>query len=666
MSADVPELLSAAVSAVGGTERPGQQQMAAAVAESARTGSHLLVQAGTGTGKSLAYLVPAVSHAVHTRRPVVVSTATLALQAQVVDRDLPRVADALAPLLGRRPTWQLVKGRANYVCKHKLSGGYPEDDEVLFAPPAPTSRLGQEMVRLRQWAETTTSGDRDELVPGVGDRAWRQVSVSAHDCLGSRCPMVAECFCEVARERAHQVDVVVSNHAFVAIDAFEGRQMLPEHDLLVVDEAHELADRVTSVISDELTVGAVEAAARRARSAGVGATDDLDGAAAAFGVALADTEDGRLVHLPQQLGAAVAAIRDACRVLDPLLKPEPGTAPDAGRQLARAAVSELHDVAERIAGNSGGAESHDVLWVSRFTRSDAQVRTTLHVAPLSVAALLREKLFAERTVVMTSATLSTGGSFDTTAGAVGLLGEQAPDWQGMDVGSPFDYRRQAILYVAAQLPPPGRDGLSQAALDELAALVEAAGGRALGLFSSRRAAEYAAETMRERLDLPVLCQGDDQTPTLVRAFARDARTCLFGTLSLWQGVDVPGSACQLVVVDRIPFPRPDDPLTTARQQAVARAGGNAFMAVAASQAALLLAQGVGRLVRSSADRGVVAVLDSRLATARYASFLRASLPPFWPTTDREVALAALRRIDAEAPEPRVVIDPLDRVAEALQ
>jgi ATP-dependent DNA helicase DinG len=248
---------------------------------------------------------------------------------------------------------------------------------------------------------------------------------------------------------------------------------------------------------------------------------------------------------------------------------------------------------------------------------------------------------------------------------VGLRGAQAPSWQGLDVGSPFDYPRQGILYVARQLSAPGRDGVAGATLDELADLITAAGGRTLGLFSSRRAAEYAAEQLRERLDLPILCQGDDATPTLVRDFARDPATCLFGTLSLWQGVDVPGSACQLVVIDRIPFPRPDDPLAAARQQAVARAGGNGFMAVAATHAALLLAQGIGRLIRTAADRGVVAVLDSRLATARYAGFLRASLPPFWATADREVVLEALRRIDAAAPPPLPVSDPVDRAGESV-
>jgi ATP-dependent DNA helicase DinG len=220
-------------------------------------------------------------------------------------------------------------------------------------------------------------------------------------------------------------------------------------------------------------------------------------------------------------------------------------------------------------------------------------------------------------------------------------------WRGIDVGSPFDYRRQGILYVARHLPQPGRDGLGPAQLEEIAALVDAADGRTLGLFSSRRAAEAAAEATRERLPhLTVLAQGEAQLPELARLFVEDPHTCLFGTLSLWQGIDVPGETCQLVLIDRIPFPRPDDPLMSARQRAVDQAGGNGFMSVAATHAALLLAQGAGRLIRTTSDRGVVAILDPRLVTARYGGFLRASLPPMWPTTDRSVVLDALKRLSA--------------------
>ncbi len=669
----IDQLLAAAVAAVDGVPRAGQQEMARAVAEALARGEHLLVQAGTGTGKSLGYLVPAVAYALTTDRPVVVSTATLALQAQVVDRDLPRVADALSPALGRRPTWQLVKGRRNYLCVNRLRGGFPAEEDALFAlgdGGGRESALGREVVRLRAWAEETATGDRDELVPGVSDRAWRQVSVSANECLGAqRCPVAAECFCELARERARGVDVVVSNHSFVAIDAFEGRQMLPEHDVLIIDEAHELADRVTSVISDELTVAGVEAAARRASRVHLDGVGALEQAAAGLAVALAATPEGRLDGgLPEPLQLAVSGVRDAARpMLGTLAQDRSAGSDDGTRQLARAALSEVHEVADRLTAarpTDEGDQSTDVIWVSRTASFGLDERTALHVAPLSVAGLLRERIFTERTVVLTSATMSLGGTFDAAAGAVGLLGDGAPAWRGLDVGSPFDYPRQAILYIAEHLPPPGRDGISDAALDEIAELIEAAGGRALGLFSSRRAAEAAAEAMRRRLSVPVLCQGDDATPTLVRAFGRDAATCLFGTLSLWQGVDVPGSACQLVIVDRIPFPRPDDPLAGARARAVTKAGGNGFMSVAAAHAALRLAQGSGRLVRSVADRGVVAVLDSRLGTARYARYLRASMPPFWTTTRRDVVLAALRRIDAEAPPPLPVADPVDRAASA--
>jgi ATP-dependent DNA helicase DinG len=259
---------------------------------------------------------------------------------------------------------------------------------------------------------------------------------------------------------------------------------------------------------------------------------------------------------------------------------------------------------------------------------------------------LRGRLFERSTAVLTSATLTIGGTFDAMASTWGLAGDdEKVEWRGIDVGSPFEHAKSGILYVAAHLPPPGRDGTGSAEqLNEIEALITAAGGRTLGLFSSTRAAKAAAEVMRERLDTPVLCQGEDTTSALVQRFADDAETSLFGTLSLWQGVDVPGPSLSLVLIDRIPFPRPDDPLLTARQRAVAVRGGNGFMAVAASHAALLLAQGAGRLLRRMDDRGVVAVLDSRMATARYGSYLRASLPPFWATTDPVRVRDALERL----------------------
>jgi ATP-dependent DNA helicase DinG len=666
---DLDALLDAAVQGIGGVQRSGQVQMVHAVADAISKREHLLVQAGTGTGKSLAYLIPAVVHAFATGRPSVVATATLTLQAQIVDSDMPRLAKSIAPILGRQPTYALVKGRRNYLCRHKLSGGFPTDDEgsllSVETVDANVSWLGAEVVRLRSWAESTQSGDRDELLPGVSERAWRQVSVAAHECLGQKCPMVTECFVEQARSGAKDVDVVVTNHAFMAIDSFEGRQMLPEHDLLIVDEGHDLVDRVTSTITDELTAPMIAGAAKRAgRLAG---TEQVTDASEFLAAIVDEMPEGRLNGIPDSLSLALARVRDSARGVQTELKPASPEDNDGARQVARAAIDEIFENAERILQE----RELDVAWVSK----DPRRGTVLKVAPMSVAMLMREKMFGDRTVIMTSATLELGGTFDAVAGTLGLRGEGAPSWRGLDVGSPFDYPKQAIAYVAKHLPPPGRDGLAPETLDEIEELVRAAGGRTLGLFSSMRAAVAATAAMRERFKdtgagaenhtekdtapgrIEFICQGEDQTSTLVRKFARDARTCLFGTLSLWQGVDVPGSSCQLVIIDRIPFPRPDDPLSSARSQAIARMGGNGFMAVSATHAALRLAQGAGRLLRRGDDRGVVAILDSRMMTARYAGFLQKSLPPFWPTIDKAMVLAALTRVDETAREPLPVHEP---------
>ncbi|MFK8849546.1 ATP-dependent DNA helicase [Streptomyces sp. Ac-502] len=646
----LPDLLHAAVTAVGGTERPGQVAMAEAVAEAVEDSSHLLVQAGTGTGKSLGYLVPALAHGDR----VVVATATLALQRQLVERDLPRTVEALHPQLRRRPQFAMLKGRSNYVCLHRLHEGVPqEEEEGLFDPfehATPTSKLGKDLLRLRDWADETETGDRDDLTPGVSDRAWGQVSVSSRECLGaSKCAYGAECFAEAARERAKLADVIVTNHALLAIDAIEGAPVLPQHDVLIVDEAHELVSRVTGVATGELTPGQVNRAVKRAaKLVNEKAADQLQTASETFERLMELALPGRLEEIPEDLGYCLMALRDAARTVISALgstRDKSVQDEDAVRKQALASVENVHAVAERIANGS----EYDVVWCERHDRFGASLR----VAPLSVSGLLREKLFADRSVVLTSATLKLGGDFNGVGASLGLApegteGEDVPRWKGLDVGSPFDYGKQGILYVAKHLAQPGREGSRTDMLDELAELIEAAGGRTLGLFSSMRAAQAAAVNLRGRLDMPILLQGEETLGELIRNFAADARTCLFGTLSLWQGVDVPGPNCQLVVMDRVPFPRPDDPLMSARQKAVEEAGGNGFMAVAATHAALLMAQGAGRLVRATGDRGVVAVLDPRVERARYGSFLRRSMPEFWYTTDRNQVRRSLAAIDEAA------------------
>ncbi|MEV5124945.1 ATP-dependent DNA helicase [Streptomyces decoyicus] len=646
----LPDLLHAAVTAVGGTERPGQVAMAEAVAGAVDEQAHLLVQAGTGTGKSLGYLVPALAHG----ERVVVATATLALQRQLVERDLPRTVDALHPLLRRRPEFAMLKGRSNYLCLHRLHEGVPQEEEDglfdVFEQATPTSKLGKDLLRLRDWAGETETGDRDALTPGVSDRAWGQVSVSSRECLGaSKCAYGAECFAEAARERAKLADVVVTNHALLAIDAIEGAPVLPQHEVLIIDEAHELVSRVTGVATGELTPGQVNRAVRRAaKLVNEKAADQLQTASETFERLMELALPGRLEEIPEDLGYCLMALRDAARTVISALgstRDKSVQDEDAVRKQALAAVENVHAVAERIANGS----EYDVVWYERHDRFGASLR----VAPLSVSGLLREKLFDDRSVTLTSATLKLGGDFNGVAASLGLApegteGEDIPPWKGLDVGSPFDYSKQGILYVAKHLAQPGREGSRTDMLEELAELIEAAGGRTLGLFSSMRAAQAAAEELRGRLDVPILLQGEETLGELIRAFASDAPTCLFGTLSLWQGVDVPGANCQLVVMDRVPFPRPDDPLMSARQKAVEEAGGNGFMAVAATHAALLMAQGAGRLVRATGDRGVVAVLDPRVERARYGSFLRKSMPEFWYTTDRNQVRRSLAAIDAAA------------------
>ena len=637
--------------------------MAARVADALDDQAHLLVQAGTGTGKSLGYLVPVMVHAVESGERAVISTATLALQRQVLTKDAPLAADAVEAVTGLRPAIALLKGWQNYVCRHRLQGGYPEADDAddaLFSAGAATvsgrigeagrRSVGERVVRLREWVAETTTGDRDDLVPGVSDRAWAQVSVTRAECLGASCPLREECFPELARAAAMAADVIVTNHAMLGIAVSGNPGVLPEHRVLVVDEAHALADRVRSQGTVSLSAAAIMRVAATVRRGVSVHVTELESAGQRLQLALADLPDGRLSDgLPPALHEALLVLDGAARhaltdVREAVKTGERsadagGAGGSGGAALARTAVSDLVDAIARMTSDSV-RERRDVAWIERPRMGAEPPRLTL--APVDVAGSLADSLLEDRAAVLTSATLALGGSFEPMARALGLT-LTGGQWDGVDVGTPFDYARQGILYTPTHLPRPGRE-ISEAALDEILALTEASRGGMLGLFSSRRAAEEAAEVLRNATDLTVYAQGDDQLPTLVDAFAVDEDACLVGTLSLWQGVDVPGRTCRLVIIDRIPFPRPDDPVAQARSEAVAAAGGNGFMSVSATHAALLLAQGAGRLIRRADDRGVAAVLDPRLRTARYGAFLARSMPGLWPTRDRDVVLGALSRL----------------------
>ena len=475
---------------------------------------------------------------------------------------------------------------------------------------------------------------------GCGDRS-RSTTASAS--APTKCPYAQECFAEKAKEQAASSQVIVTNHSLLAIDAIEGVPMIPDYDTVVIDEAHELVARVTQAATDELTFGDVERAGRRAgRYAEGDAADDLLDAAEALKTAMASALPAGSTPCPRiwathssscVMPPAPASLRSRRR--GRAAPTRRGPRPRAWSRRCSSTPSGWRPTRSRTCcgsprvatGLRPGSTSRR--WRSRARCATGSCRTRPSCSPARPCVWAATSARSPRASACTTTTWSTLGA-------------------GLDVGSPFDYGQQAILYVARHLPPPGRDGMSQATLDEICELVDAADGRTLGLFSSRRAAEVAAEVVRERLPhLTTLAQGDAQLPELAKQFVADPHTCLFGTLSLWQGLDVPGETCQLVLIDRIPFPRPDDPLMSARQRAADRAGGNGFMQVAATHAALLLAQGSGRLIRTTSDRGVVAVLDPRLVTARYGGFLRASLPPMWTTSDPALVRGALKRLSAE-------------------
>jgi ATP-dependent DNA helicase DinG len=678
--------------------------MAEAVGHALADGRHLLVQAGTGTGKSLGYLIPALVHAVREHQRIVVATATLVLQRQITEHDLPIALDAIGESPGRRPRAALLKGRQNYLCLLKLDGAYgEEDDEVLIDRAAARGGTGspfaEEVRRLTGWAAETRTGDRDDVPGGVTARAWRQMAVTAAQCVGSKCPMIESCFSERARAAAHAADLVVTNHAMLAVQAgimaagaskaVEGdgspRGMLPEHGALILDEAHQLTRSVTSALTGVLTPASARFAARAARRTGGrggssgAAADALDGAAQRLEEALAvqvalgegpgvgppgaEARGSAVVRfgrgLPDGVVTALQSVRAAARTAfsevgaakanrgsEPGSQgsgERPGETAAALTTAAEAALTEVIGICDRLeaagaGGAPGGGPPGDVIWLA----ADPSGELSLNVAPLDVSGPVKAGLLDHATAVMTSATLTLGGRMEPAAEAAGL---EDGEWDGLDVGSPFDYGSQGILYVARDLPVPGRDTAHRGAQQErLRELIEASGGGALGLFTSLDAAREAAEALRDGFDFPVLLQGDKSLPSLLEEFLEDEDACLFGANTLWQGVDAPGKTCRLVAIDRLAFPRPDDPVQSARAAAADRAGRSGFMTVSAAHAALMLAQGAGRLIRTASDKGVVAVLDQRLATKRYGAFLIRSMPPMWRTESLEQATGALRRL----------------------
>jgi ATP-dependent DNA helicase DinG len=669
MTDDVVATLAQVASALpgGGERRDGQRQMAARVDRAIAEQRHLVVQAGTGTGKSLAYLVPAALSG----QRVVVATATKALQDQLATNDLPLVAGAL----DRRLSYAVLKGRSNYLCRQRVSevggrgdqlslapgGADPPDADDTLTPLARDDavdggRLGEQVRRLVRWAEETATGDRAELAFEPHFRAWAMVSTTARECPGAfRCPSGRDCFAEDARARAAAADVVVVNTHLYGAHLASGGAVLPSHEVVVFDEAHEVEEVMTDSLGVEVGPGRFRALAASSRPlldpgpTGATAVADsvselgdllqrvlgplagtrvlLDGLEAVGAGPAPPTVDPSLAEL---LGLAIGRVS---RLTDALRRSEREADDESGESRSRRdrvllAAGHLAADLDRLTD----VTDDEVAWVDGGSRSPS-----LRLAPIDVGPLLSERLWGTVTGVLTSATVPI-----SLAERLGLPAEGTEE---LDVGSPFDYPDHAMLYVAQSLPDRRRPESEPALHDELAALIAAAGGRTLALFTSWRAMHAAVDALRDRLPFPLLAQSDRPKPLLVEAFTDNEATCLFATLGFWQGVDVPGRTLSLVTIDRIPFPRPDDPVLEARRE---RAGAGAFSAVDLPRAGTLLAQGAGRLIRTAEDRGVVAVLDSRLASARYRGALLARVPPMRRTVDRTEVETFLRRIAAGA------------------
>ena len=605
----------------GGEQRHGQRAMAAAVEDAAAERHHLFVQAGTGTGKSLAYLVPALLSG----RRTIVATATKALQDQLAQKDLPFLSEHL----GVEFSFAVLKGRNNYVCRQRLSELASDVTQTSIDGLAESVRTDQ-LARIAQWSAETTSGDRAELDFEPSPATWSAVSVGVRECPGAaRCPSGSICFAERARRDATTADLVVVNQHLLALDLALDGGLLPDHDFVIIDEAHQLEDITSSVAGTDLNGGRVAAFARMTRS--VIANDSLIADLERSGDSLSDaigalSSTTLTPPISGELKMALDHARDRVERASNALRQIPDDAPgDVGARKQRAlqaSIALLVDIDTMLTFDA----EHWVAWIER----DA----TIHLAPIDISSIMRKSLWTDKVAVLTSATMPNNLST--------RLGLAADEHVILDVGSPFDFEHNALLYCAVSLPDPREPGFKPATHRELEALITAAGGRTLALFTSWAAMREAVEYLRPRLPWPLLMQGDLPKGPLLEQFSADHSSSLFATMGFWQGIDVPGESLSLVVIDRLPFPRPDDPLLAARRALI---GPDAFAQIDVPRAATLLAQGAGRLIRNATDRGVVAVLDPRLARGRsYRWAIVNALPPMPRTKDRADAESFLRRI----------------------
>ncbi len=634
-------VLEEAAKTRGGEPRPQQDQMVQAICEALESDENVAVQADTGVGKSIAYLAPTLAKLTFGESdPVLVATATLALQRQILTADAVAVVDAIAKLTGHRFQTAVLKGWSNYLCRYRLDGDASgldsgEEDVLLAAPARPGSAEAKIWNEVREWAEETDTGDRDDLTVSVPGHLWSKMSVSRLECTGKECPLFKGCFPVLARELAFESDLVVTNHALLSIAATSNPDVMPEPSTLIVDEAHALPDSVRRQATVQLGERVVRSAARAVSAVSKLTASRLEDIAGNLDDALYELRDGLMETRPEPLSAVMAELGETSRQALRQVSEAPTS---VAVQAAKARLDGLIEAADVWTN----ASEESITWKTGYDEDNS----LLHIAPLRVTGKIARGILDRAPTVLASATLELGGSFAPMETRLGL-GLSARSYEFVDVGGPFDPGRQGILFVPGDLPAPGRDGISEEAIDLFIDLAQAAEGGTLGLFTSRRAAERVAEALRDRTEFTVLEQGQDSVSALVRQFRSDRDSCLVGSLGLWQGVDVRGDSCRMVVMDRIPFPRPDDPVSQALARDAERSRRSGFFEASLVPAGLLMAQGAGRLLRSAEDRGVVAVLDSRLLTRSYGKFLIDSMPPLWRSGDPDEVLAALRRLSSE-------------------
>jgi ATP-dependent DNA helicase DinG len=582
--------------------RPEQAALAAAVEHALATGEHLVAEAGTGVGKSLAYLVPALQSGLR----VVVATATKALQEQLLEKDVPVAAAAV----DRDADVQVLKGRANYVCRRQLQGFQP----ILLAE----GRDARAWEAMERWMATTGTGDRAELALEPSDALWAEVAVGPDRCSGRRCPFHSSCFAEAARERAAGADLVIVNHALYFAHVASGGGVLPEHDAVVFDEGHRLEESAASWLGGRIS----RAGLRRLLL-------DVERACRESQRPYPARQTERVERSGERLLRAVAPPSGRRRVR--ALPPEPALVLiDALGDLAdflHGQTEELDALSRRALATAGEVEAcmefkHDEPEPDEPERVVWSEPDALAWAPVDVSQELGERLWDDGpTAILVSATLTTGEDARFVRQRLGLVRARESV-----VGSPYDFREQALLYVPRAMPDPRTEGFTERAADEIVSLLELSEGRALILTSSYRALDVYRERVRGRVPYDVLVQGEAPRELLLRRFRDEVDSVLIATSTFWQGVDVPGESLSLLVIDKLPFSAPGDPLHEARCEAVERAGGDWFRDYALPTAMLQLRQGFGRLIRGHADRGVVAILDPRLRTRPYGRAFLAALP----------------------------------------